>query len=76
MFLERSAAEWAVLGIPERFYSVYALMPFPGWHKLAALGVLRPDEVERLRRIPGGTEPPLVMIAERAGRILADLPTG
>ncbi len=73
-FLERTAEQWAALGVHERYYGVYMLAPFLGWHRLASLGALRPDEVTRLRRIADSSEQTPVMDADRATRLLAAFP--
>lgn len=54
--MERSAAEWEALGVPERFYSRFAVLPALGWSSLARTRALRPDEVARLERIATGAE--------------------
>lgn len=56
-FLERTEEEWRALGVPERYYSRYGVLPVLGWFKLAKLRALRPHEVAQLERIATGMVP-------------------
>ncbi|MFG2145534.1 hypothetical protein ACGFRG_15225 [Streptomyces sp. NPDC048696] len=71
-FLERTEEQWRALGVPERYLSRYTVLPALGWHKLAMLGALRPDEVARLRRIASGTESHPRITIDRAQQLLDD----
>lgn len=69
-FLERPASWWRE--VDPHAASPVLLPQLVGYHglRLARLGVLRPDEVERLERIAGGAEEHPWVTGEQAALIL------
>lgn len=70
VFGERTDAEWAALGVPERRLHALRALPTLGWSVLARRQALRPAEVALLERIGTGMVPHPRISMDRALQLL------